>query len=387
MPATGWEELAQATLRRQLPAAVEGAGAGSVAELVRLTGPVQSQVARSPYVGLAARCPGLTHADVEAAYAARHLVRGSNLRGTVHTSTPEQHELLDAVTRRSLAPEWRRALGLRRCRPSDVQAATERFATGAWRAPEQLREHLAQWVEAAEGQDAAARARTPGAGRALAHLHGGLVRAPLTGSGWDRQSAPGYRLADEVLGRDRSGVVADPQAALVELCRWHVRWHGPSSRRDIAWWSGDRLRDVDAALAALADELVGTRGPDGETYLDLAEGAPTAEPQPGPRMLAEFDALLMAYAPAARARFADPDHLPWFWARSNGLFSCVLLVDGGLRAAWRLEGGGGSRVVQLRMFPGERAVDPGELTTQVRALEAVLACEVTDVRVTRAGAG
>lgn len=383
----GWDELAQAALRRQFPRA-DGSGhegAEAVAELVRRTGPVQSQVARSPYAGFAARCPGVTHADVEEAYAARRLVRGSSLRGTVHTSTPEQHELLDAVTRRSLAPSWRRALGLRRSQPSDVQSALEDFATGTWRTPEELREHLAQSVGSVEGEEAAARARTPGVGRAMAHLHGGLVRAPLAGTGWDRQTAPGYRLADEVLGRDRSAVVADPHAALVELCRWHVRWHGPSSRRDIAWWSGDRLRDVDAALTGLADELVGRPGPDGETYLDLAEGAPTDDPEPGPRLLGEFDALLLAYAPQARVRFADEEHVAWFWAKANGLFSCVLLLDGRLRGSWRLVGNGARRVVELRMFPGERRVGPGELSGPVRALEAVLACEVTDVRVLRPG--
>jgi hypothetical protein len=382
--AYSWEELAQATLRRQLPAAVDGAAAGRVGGLVRRTGPVQSQVARSPYVGLAARSPGLTYADVEAAYATGALVRGSNLRGTVHTSTPEQHELLDAVTRRSLAGAWRRALGLQRTGPDDVRAALERFATGAWRTPEELREHLALVVTRTEGEEAGARARAPGLGRAMAHLHGGLVRAPLSGSGFDRQTAPGYRLADEVLGRDRSAVVADPHAALVELCRGHVRWHGPSSRRDIAWWSGDRLGDVDAALAEIADELVGRPGPDGETYLDLAEGAPSQDPVPGPRLLPEFDALVVAYAPKARVRFADEAHLPWFWTQANGLFSCVLLLDGRLRGSWRLVGTGRRRVLELRTFPGERPVDPGDLTDPVRALATVLACEVTDVRVTRA---
>ncbi len=187
-----------------------------------------------------------------------------------------------------------------------------------------------------------------------------------------------------MLGRDRSAVVADPHAALVDLCREHVRWHGPSTRRDVAWWSGTRLREVDAALADLREELVGRPGPDGETYLDLAEGVPTADPDPAPRLLAEFDALLVGYDTAARRRFADPEHLPWYWTQGNGLYSCVLLLDGRLRGSWRLVGAGARRVLELRMFPGERLLDPGDLTAQVRALEAVLACTVPDVRVTRA---
>ena len=42
---------------------VEGRDAAAVAEAVRRVGPIQSQTARSPFLGLAARLPGVTHGD------------------------------------------------------------------------------------------------------------------------------------------------------------------------------------------------------------------------------------------------------------------------------------------------------------------------------------
>lgn len=377
----GWDELARATLRRQFPA-VRGHGPDAVVDLVDRVGPVQSQVARSPFVAASSRLPGVGHDAVVQAYESHRLLRGTSVRGTVHTGTVAQHELLDAVSRPTLAAWWQRGLGLTPDQAVAVRASVEAFATGAWRTPDELRGHLADRLRAlghpqADELDSFA--------RGLAHGHGALVRRPATGAAWDRQTAPVYRQAAELLGRPRDAVVADPGAALVELVRCHVRWFGPSSRRDVAWFTGDRLTDVDAAVAALGEELVGRAGPDGETYLDLAEGVPDGDPDPGTRLLPEFDGLLMGRDSKRRQRFVDDAHLPWYWTRGNGLFASVLLHDGRLRGSWRFDGSGRRRAVDVRVFPGEPLVAEADLADQVRALEAVLMIEVHDVRVTRAG--
>lgn len=377
-----WEQLARATLRRQFPS-VRGRGAEAVVELVDRVGPVQSQVARSPFVTASSRLPGVGRAAVVEAYESLRLVRGTSVRGTVHTSTVEQHELLDAVSRPTLAAWWQRGLGLPLEDALAVRASVEEFAAGGWRTPDELRAHLSD------------RLRTLGHPRAddldsfarnLAHGHGALVRRPLASSDWDRQTAPVYRTAAELLSRPREHVVADPRAALVEVVRGHVRWFGPSSRRDVAWFTGDRLTDVDEAVATLGDELVARPGPDGETYLDLVEGVRGGDPDPGTRLLPEFDGLLMGRDSKRRQRFVDEAHLPWYWTQGNGLFACVLLHEGRLRASWRFEGSGRRRVLAVRVFPGEALVPEDALTDQVRALETALAIEVTDVRVTRADA-
>ena len=50
-----WADLAARTLARQFPAELEP---GDVAGLIDLVGPIQSQTARSVFIGSAARLPG-----------------------------------------------------------------------------------------------------------------------------------------------------------------------------------------------------------------------------------------------------------------------------------------------------------------------------------------
>ncbi len=381
MKSYSWEQLRAATLSRQFPG-VRGRDQAAVVELVRRVGPIQSQVARAPFVAVAARLPGASYADITAAHESAQLVRGSNLRGTVHTCVRDQHPLLDAVTRRVMARGWIRNLRLERTTPAQVQAGIEELATGEWRTPDELRAHLVTWLDHHEGADSAERARTSSVGRAFAHIHSGLVRRPLGEAGWDRQAAPGYRLATEVLGDDRVAWLADPDAALVALARQHLTAFGPANRRDIGWWSGAGLRQVDQALDALGDELTERLGPDGQTYHDLVDATADGEPDPGVRLLPEFDAVLVGYDPKTRDRFLAPEHLSHVWQQQNGMFSSAVLSGGRLVASWRLDGTGGERRLAVRMFPAAPALTEGALTDQVAALQAALAIRITDVELT-----
>ncbi len=352
-------------------------------ELVRQVGPIQSQVARAPFVAVAARLPGASYADVTAAYESADLVRGSNLRGTIHTCVREQHPLLDAVTRRAMEKGWTRNLGLQRTTAAQVQAGIEKFATGTWRTPEVLRTHLVAWLERHEGPEAAERARTTGVGRAFAHIHSGLIRRPMGDAGWDRQTAPGYRLATEVLADDRAVRLADPDAALVALTRQHLAAYGPANRRDVAWWSGAGLRQVDHALELLGDELTERPGPDGQTYYDLADSSGRrGGGDLGVRLLPEFDALILGYDPKTRDRFLPAEHLSQVWQQHNGLLASVVLAGGCLVASWRFDGTGDERRIAVRMFPGLRPLTEAALADQITALEAALATRITDVEIT-----
>jgi len=71
-----WEELRGLSLARQFPD-LGGRDAAAVAEAVAMTGPIQSQTARSPYVGLGARLPGVPLADVQVGASVR-IVRFEN---------------------------------------------------------------------------------------------------------------------------------------------------------------------------------------------------------------------------------------------------------------------------------------------------------------------
>jgi hypothetical protein len=372
-----WEQLADATLRRQFPR-VGGHGEAAVVELVRRVGPIQSQVARAPFAALAARLPGSTYDAINAVHDSHLVVRGSNLRGTVHTCVAEQHPLLDTIARRTLANLWRNSLRLSRVQVDDVRAEMEAFATGTWRTPVELRTHLVDWLSTHEGAAAAEAAGTPGAGQAMAHGHSALIRRPVTGGRWDRQSAPAYRVAADVLGEPRSPWLDDPDGALVELTRQHLAAFGPANRRDVAWWSGEGLRNVDHALDALADELTARPGPDGQTYYDLVDAPADGDPDPGVRLLPEYDAVVVGYDPKTRERFLAPEQLGYVWNQRNGGLSAFVLAGGRVRGSWRLVGTGQERAVEVRRFPGER-LEEADLADPVQALETALDCRVADV--------
>ena len=359
---TTWEDLAARALARQFPDPTPG-GVGS---LVAIVGPMQTQTARSAFLGLAARSPGLDHAAVTAAYDAGEIVRGSTIRGTVHTATPEQFTVLGLATRLGQRRRWTQLLGLPDRHVDPLWDATEQHAR-EWRTPEELHEHLVAWLHAhAPGSVERAGAQ---AGRYLSFGHGGLVRRPASGTGWEGQGRPVYRTFDPT-----------GPATVTDVVRLHLACHGPSSRHDVAWWSGLRLGLVDEGLAGL--DVVEEEGPDGRTYLDLPD-APAPRDLPGVRLLPEFDALLCGYDPKARERFVTADHHGRLWSNANGLLLAPLLVDGRITGFWRLSGSGRSRSMEVTWFARTRRPRKDELAEPVAAVEAALGVAVTGVTLTR----
>ena len=359
-----WEELRGLSLARQFPE-VAGCDADAVAETVRRIGPIQSQTARSPYVALGARLPGVTHAAVTAAYESHAIVRGSSVRGTVHTSTADHHVLLDATTRVGQRGTWARYLPLHNSEVEDFWRETEAFAADDWRTPDELHDHLRAWLREHGEQTPEVIDRS--LGRYLTFGHGGLLRRPLRGP-WSGQGTPGYRTATAVLP-DR----AQPDEPLVEMVRLHLASYGPASRRDVAWWSGLGLRTVDALLERL--DLVWRDGPDGLAYADLPD-APPARELPGVRLVPEFDAVLCGYDPKLRDRFVTPADHERLWNRQNGYMAAPMLVDGRIGGHWRIEGTGRDKSLAVSSYAGHRRPRKAELAEPVAAL-----CSALDVRI------
>jgi hypothetical protein len=372
VPGDHLDELRGLSLARQFPE-VEGRGVDDVVEAVARIGPIQSQTARSPYVGLGARLPGVTHEAVTAAYESWRVVRGSTIRGTVHTSTADHHALLDATTRCAQRTTWRRFLRLDHTELEDVWAAIETYAAAEWRTPAELCAFLADWLDR-HGEDESVQRLDNQAGRYFAFGHGGLVRRPVSGS-WSGQGAPGYRTASRLLP-DRP----EPDDAVLEAVRLHVASYGPSSRYDVAWWSGLGLRQVDTLLDRL--DLSWRDGSDGRAYADLAD-PPAAREVPGVRLLPEFDALLCGYDPRARGRFVSDADNDVLWHRSNGLMLAPVLVDGRIGGCWRLEGAGRGRALAVSSFPRSRRLRKAEVEEAAAALATALDLALTGVTTAR----
>lgn len=379
------DQLRRLTLARQLPR-VRGRGVDAVVETFRAVGPMQTQTARSTFLGLAARLPGVTHATISEAFERHALVRGSTLRGTVHTATPEQHVWLDRTTRVGQRAHWTRVLGLDGVPVEDVWTGIEAFATPSWRTVDELAEHLRGWL-LEHGVQPTDRLGQP-LGRYLAFGHGGLVRRPLSG-GWEGQGKAAYRSVaaalDDVGHPDAARLAAlrassheDAMDAVVLL---HLRSHGPATRHDVAWWSGLGLREVDAALARLGERVTARGGPDDLTYWDVADGVPRPVRDVGTRLLAEFDAHMCGYDPKGRGRFLTPEQHATLWNQKNGLVRPPLLHAGRIAGWWQAEGSGRRRRLVVTPFPDAPAPTEADLAPAVEAVAAAMAWEVTEVEV------
>jgi hypothetical protein len=371
MTAYGWDDLRALTLARQFPD-VASREADGVVETVGRIGPIQSQTARSPYAALGARLPGVTHHAITTAYESLGIVRGSTIRGTVHTSTAAHHVLLDATTRVGQRAIWVRHLGLQHTEVEEVWLATERFAADSWRTPDELLDHLRDWLR--EHHEESPEVIDRGLGRYLTFGHGGLLRRPLKGP-WSGQGAPGYRTATAVLP-DR----ATPDEPLLDVVRLHLSSYGPASRRDVAWWSGLGLRQVDSWLDRL--DVTWREGPGGLAYADLP-ATPSGRDLPGVRLLPEFDAVLCGYHPKSRGRFVDPTDHERLWNQNNGYMLPPLLVDGRIGGYWRIEGTGRAKTLAVSSFRGSRKPRKAELEEPAAALAAALDLSISAVSLSR----
>ena len=361
--ALSWADLAGASLARQFPLA---ASPWDAASAVHAVGDIQTQTARSAFIGLGARFPGLTHRAISTAYADGAIVRGSTIRGTVHTASPRNFTILAEATRVGQHRRWARTLGITEEQIAALWSSIEGHAR-EWRTPEELRLHLVAWLE--EHAPGSGRAADAGPGRYVAFAHGALVRRPASGNRWEGQGRPVYGTFDLV-----------GTATLADVVRLHLAAHGPSSREDLAWWSGVSRAVLEPALADV--EVVEHPGPDGRTYLDLPD-APPPRDLPGVRLLPEFDALLCGYDSKARDRFVTPEHNRRLWNETNGMLLPPLLVDGRITGYWRAGGTAKRRPLEVTWFARTRRPRRAELDRPVAALEAALGITVTDVTLTR----
>ncbi len=358
-----WADLAARSLARQFP---EPAGPVDVALAVHALGDMQTQTARSAFLGLAARFPGVTHQAITTAYAEAAIVRGSTIRGTVHTASPRNFTVLAEATRVGQHSRWARVLGIGDDQIAALWASVEGYAR-EWRTPEELRLHLLDWLS--EHAPQARQAADAAPGRYLAFAHGALVRRPASGDRWEGQGKPVYATFDLV-----------GTATLADVVRLHLTAHGPSSRQDLAWWSGIPAKTLEPWLAEV--DVVEHEGPDGRTYLDLP-GAPPPRDLPGVRLLPEFDALLCGYDSKARDRFVTPEHVKRLWNDANGMLLPPLLVDGRITGCWRAGGTARKRPLEVTWFARTRRPTKTELEEPVAALEAALDITVTGLTITR----
>ncbi|MFF7558703.1 winged helix DNA-binding domain-containing protein [Streptomyces pseudovenezuelae] len=312
-PVLGIRALNRATLDRQL--LLRRSGLSAKAAVGHLLG-LQAQNVKPPYHALAARLDGFTPEALSRLMADREVVRIVTMRSTIHTHTAE-----DCLTLRPLVqPARDRELtnfrkGLDGVDLDRLAVLARELVEAEPRTMKQLREALlAEWPDADPLSLAiAARCKLP------------LVQVTPRGL-WGSSGQVALTTAEHWLGRPAEPVPAPDATVLRYLAAF-----GPASVKDMQTWAGlTRLRE---AFERLRPQLLTFRDENGVELFDLPDAPRPAEDTPAPpRLLPEFDNLLLSHAD--RTRVVPKE----YWGRSwqGNQAYCTLLVDGFLAGVWRL---------------------------------------------------
>jgi len=313
------KELTAALAARQL--LLERRRVGPAAAIRRLT-PLQGQHAPAPYIALAARLEGFTPADLEAAIAARNVVKTTIMRLTLHLAAAADFPAYAQLTRQARVRTWRKTY---------AHLDEERVVAelGAWLTEPRTNDEIRERVCRYDGVSA-----DPWTPVIFARTLLPLVQLPPAGF-WRDRRRPSFVLDPRPL--------PDPdEAATVVLARYLAAF-GPASRRDVAAWAGVTQRDFVAAWSRLP--VISFRDAAGTELLDLpGRPLPPATTRLPVRLLANWDQPLLAYAD--RERIIPSELLPLKLTQSG---DPTVTVDGRVVASWQLRREDGS--VRLSVTP------------------------------------
>ncbi|MER7204746.1 hypothetical protein CG723_02075 [Streptomyces sp. CB01635] len=357
-PTLSARALGRATLDRQFllrrsPVTVKAA----VEHLLGL----QAQNVKPPYGALAARLDGFDPAELSRLLEDREVVRIVTMRSTIHL-----HSADDCMSLRPLVQPARErelkmfAKGLPGVDLDRLTALTKAYVEQAPRTPRQIRELLlAEWPDADPlALTIAARCRLP------------LVQTTPRGL-WKRSGQVALTTAEHWLDR-----AADPAPAPDGTVLRYLAAFGPASVKDMQQWAGlTRMREV---FERLRPQLVTFHDPHGVELFDLPDAPRPDEDTPAPpRLLPEFDNLLLSHAD--RTRLVPLAYKDRTW-KANMSFP-AFLVDGMLAGLWKLdEAKDASATLTLQPFgkltAGQRDALTDEAETTARTLGVKGPCDI-----------
>ena len=311
---------------------------------------LQAQEPADPYVALWDRIAGFDPAELATAVATGDAVRIALQRSTIHLVSAADCAALRPVLQPALERMARSSFGTRLAGVDQGELAEAASALVAERPltfgelGRLLRERWPERPEIALAQTA--RALVP------------MVQLPPRGV-WGRSGRALHGLAADRIDRPFAAGAAPDRLVLRYLAAF-----GPATVADVQTWSGlTRLAEV---VDRLRPRLRTDRAEDGRELLDLPD-APRAEPDvPAPvRFLPQYDNVLLGHADRGRivpvgatALFDEQFH----WSPA--------LVDGMLRASWRLDRKAG--VLHVRA-PGLSGVERTAVAEEGLALLGLLA--------------
>jgi hypothetical protein len=306
------KELNRATLARQM--LLERKKVGVLPAIERIAG-MQAQWPPSPYVGLWSRVTGFKRESLERAVRNGDVVKPTVMRGTLHLVTARDYPMFWWALRDM--PTWYDDTHL-----EHALRAVEGARLLAEEVPLTHKDGLA-YLEREHGHtDDLQRRRIFHAVRRHAHL----LHAPESAL-WKGRPLGLFRPYPEP-------EPMDVLAARTELVRRYLAAFGPSTRADIADWSGLRVTDFAAALDAL-EPLRRFRDENGRELLDVQRAAlPPAETLAPVRFLPKWDNTLLAHADRRRVL---PEELRKTVIAKNGDVTQTFLVDGIVAGSWNVD--------------------------------------------------
>jgi winged helix DNA-binding protein len=358
-------QLNRATLARQLLLAREPL---DPVEAIGRLGGMQAQEAAPPFIGLWTRLDGFERGHLLAALHDRSVVRATLMRATLHLLGASDYAAfrvaLQPVMERAMRVLGERAAGLE---PARVLPAARALLRERPRGFDELRCLLqTQFPDAND--------------RALGYFvrtHVPLVMIP-TDARWGFPPVADFALADEWLGAPLAGEGTPRHLILRYLAAF-----GPASVADAQTWSG--LQGLAPVFEELRPELLVFRGASGRRELFDLPGAPRPDadvPAP-PRLLPEFDNLVLAHAD--RTRLVADEHRGALVTK-NLRVRATFLCDGMVAGTWEAKRTRGAATLTMTPFRPLAARTAKALTAEAEALLRFAQDDATSfsVQITRA---
>ncbi|WP_053226787.1 winged helix DNA-binding domain-containing protein [Solirubrobacter soli] len=301
------EELTAATAARQFLIERQRL---KPADAIRHLTPLQGQHPPAPHIGLAARVHDFTQRDLDDAIDAKHVLKATLMRMTLHLAHAEDFPAYAQLCRHH------RMRMLRKRHPDLDEERVDAELRAFLKQPRtnvEIREHMAT-------HDGA----PPDPNMPLLYARTLLPLTFLPPAGHWRDSTRNARFV-----LDPRPLPDQRQAAALVLTRYLTAF-GPASKKDVADWAGVAQREFpwDAV------RTVGYRDEKGRKLIDLpGQPLPPASTHLPPRFLGNWDQPLLAYAD--RDRIIPPDLQPLKLTLSG---DCTVTVDGRVAASWRMDG-------------------------------------------------
>lgn len=350
-------QLNRATLARQL---LLGRERFAPTEAVERLGGLQAQEPRPAFAALWTRLEGFERAQLHEALTHRSVVRGTMMRATLHIASASDYAALRASLQPMLTAamegvlKQRGEVDIAQVVPVAERLLAERPRTfGDLRA--ELSERFPEFERRALGY--AVRMQLP------------LLMLP-TDDRWSFPSDARFAPAETWIERRLD------KPDLPALVRRHLGAFGPASAADVQAWSG--LKGLKETVEGMADELVAFKH--GRRTLYDLPGAPRPDedtPAP-PRLLPEFDSLLLAHQDRTRV---ITDERRTALATKNLRIQATFLVDGFVAGSWAVERKRGASTLTLSAFEPLAGPVRDELAAEAEALLGFLDDGETEPRV------